>query len=43
MDHFIREDGNRINSMVKGKKFKKEEKLFMKAISLKVKNKEKAN
>lgn len=43
MDHFIREDGNKTNSMGKEKKFKKEEKLFMKVITLKGKNKEKEN
>jgi hypothetical protein len=43
MDHSIKEIGNKINSTEKEKKFKKEEKLFMKAISLKVKNKEKEN
>jgi len=36
-------DGNRTNSTVKEKKFRKEEKLFMKVISSKVKNKEKEN
>lgn len=43
MGHFIKEGGNKINSTVKEKKFKKEEKLFTKEISLKVKNKEKEN
>ena len=43
MAHFIRENGNKTNSTEKEKKFKKEEKLFMKVILLRVKNKEKVN
>jgi len=43
MDNFIKEDGSKTNSTVKEKKFKMEEKLFMKVIFSKVKNKEKEN